>query len=42
MSTAGTHVSLLFSDAVIDGVLIRYALVDTGFAFSMLSVAFYY
>ena len=37
MSSAGTGEPQLFSEAVIDGVLIRDALVDTGSAFSMVS-----
>ena len=41
MSSAGTGAPQLFSEAVIDGVLIRDALVDTGSAFSILSFAFY-
>ena len=41
MSSAGTCAPQLFSEAVIDGVLIRDALVDTGSAFSMLSSALY-
>ena len=41
MTSAGTHVSQLFSDAVIDGVLIRDVLVDTGSAYSMVSFALY-
>ena len=40
MSSAGTRVSQ-FSDAVIDGVLIRDALVDTGAAYLMVSSALY-
>ena len=39
MPSAGTRVSQLFSEAVIDKVLIRNALVDTGSAFSMVSSA---
>ena len=39
VSSAGTRVSQIFSDALIDGVLIRDALVDTGFAYSMVSFA---
>ena len=41
MSSAGTRVAQLFSDTVIDGVLIRNALVDTGYAYSMVSFALY-
>ena len=41
MSSAGTGAPQLFSEAVIDGVLIRDALVDTGYAFSMVSSALY-
>ena len=39
--SAVTRVSQLFSDAVIDGVLIRDALVDTSSEFSMVSSALY-
>ena len=39
--SASTRVSQLFSDAVIDGMLIRDALVDTGSAYSMVSSALY-
>ena len=41
MSSAGTGAAQLFSEAVIDGVLIRDALVDNGSAFSMVSSALY-
>ena len=41
MSSAVTGVSQLFSDAVIDGVLIRDALVETGSAYSMVISAHY-
>ena len=41
VSPADTLVSQLISDAVIDGVLIRDALVDTGSAFSIVSSALY-
>ena len=41
MSSAGTGAPQLFSEAVIDGVLIRDALVDTRFAFSMVSSGLY-
>ena len=37
MSSAGTGLSQLILEEVIDGVLIRDALVDTGSAFSMVS-----
>ena len=39
MSSAGTGTPQLFTEAVIDGVLIRDALVDTCSAFSMVSIA---
>ena len=39
MSSAGSGSPQLFSEAVIDGVLIRDVLVDTGSAFSMVSSA---
>ena len=41
MSSAGTGEPQLFSEAVIDGVLIRDALADTGSAFPILSSALY-
>ena len=41
VSSAGTRVSQLFSDAVINGVLICDALLDTGSAYSMVSFALY-
>ena len=41
MSSAGTGAPQFISKAVIDGVLISDALVDTGSAFSMVSSAFY-
>ena len=41
MSSACTRVAQLFSDAVIDGVLIRDALVDTGSAYLIVSSALY-
>ena len=41
MSTTYLRVAQLFSNAVIDGVLIRDALVDTGSAFSMVSSTLY-
>ena len=41
MSTAGTRVSQLFSDAVIDRVLFQDTLVDTGSELSMMSFALY-
>ena len=40
--SAGTGAPQLFSEAVIDGVLIRDALVDTGSAFSRVSSALYH
>ena len=39
MSSAGTRAAQFFSNAVIDGVLIRDALVDTGSVYSMVSSA---
>ena len=41
MSSAGTGAPQLFSEAVIDRVLIRDALVDTGSAFLIMSSALY-
>ena len=41
VSFAGTCAPQLFSEAVIDEVIIRDALVDTGYAFSMVSSALY-
>ena len=41
VASAGTGAPLLFTEAVIDGVRVRDALVDTGLAFSMLSSVLY-
>ena len=41
VESAGTGAPLLFADAIIDGIQVQEALVDTGFAFSLLSSTFY-